>query len=108
MAENILAYELHNVAAADLEREIDSIWNDLQAPGRTRDAAIARGIPIDELPERQQAVTFTADKAGFTSVETAIIVAFAPVIAKVARDLWDHIILPRLLQRFGQTALKRK
>lgn len=108
MSNEAITYTAQNLTRADLERELDTLWNELRADGATRDAALARGINVDDVPDRRDAISVTTDAAGFTPVETAIIVAFAPVAAKVARDIWEHIILPRIRQRYGQNALEKK
>lgn len=99
--------------ADDLVGEIDALWADLRQPGSgARKGAERLKIDVTDLPERAP-ITVTQDGAGFDPATVAVIVAVAPLVlpfakltARVLEDLWTHVLLPRILQRKGEHALK--
>jgi hypothetical protein len=99
----------------ELNREVDTIWEELRANGElTRRASVA-GAPSDALlsARRDEVLTIRQRGSGFEPGTTAILVAIAGpiaaqgarVAADVVRDVWTQILLPRLRARFGTGAV---
>lgn len=105
-------YQLKNVSMKALSDEIETLWSQLQKPGsKLREDALAKGIAAEELDElsrrKYNEVIKLKKGAALDPVSVALIVAFAPVAAKVTKDLWE-LFLPRLKRRFGQDAIEPK
>ncbi len=94
----------------EIRDEVESLWDQLQKPGALRDAADAQGIDLDELGGKQlkEVISFQDEGAGISPETVAIVVAFAPLFVKIASDLWEHIFLPRIIERWGDTAMKKR
>jgi hypothetical protein len=106
-------YDLHKVPLKDLTDQIDDIWKQLQNPDSAEyELAIRNGIDEAVLADlknysRDEALKLKHGK-GLDPATVALIVAFAPVAAKITKDVWDNFILGRLQKRFGAKAIKRK
>lgn len=106
-----LHYTPSGVSQAYIDHKLDEFWGELQKPDSdvTRHAR-ETGIPLEALRdlERRQAVTVEFEGSGLDPVATALIVSFAPIVAKIVRDLWDNVFLPRILREKGANALVPK
>ncbi|MFY9622526.1 MAG: hypothetical protein WAM70_08935 [Pyrinomonadaceae bacterium] len=103
-------YKLTGVSITDVTEEIDALWGKLQEPGS--DAALeamengVSGEDLEELRQFSREEALPLDNGGAMGpVAIALIVAFAPVAAKITKDVWDKFILPRLERRFGRNAV---
>jgi hypothetical protein len=103
-------YKLTGVSITDVTEEIDALWAKLQEPDSdAAQEAIERGISAEDLEElrkfsREEALPLNNGGA-MGPVAVALIVAFAPVAAKITKDVWEKFILPSLERRFGRTAV---
>ena len=95
------SYELVGISVNELSVELDQLWNELKTDSQLRRRAEEVGIDFDQLRplERSQAVTVEREGAGLDPATTAVIVAFAPVIAQIVADLWEHVLLPSTTTR---------
>jgi hypothetical protein len=93
--------------------EIENLWEQLQKPGsKLREEAIEKGLPAKELDElrkhKYDEVIELRRGAALDPASVALVVAFAPVAAKITKDVWEHLILPRLVKRFGRGTIEPK
>src|ERR1043165_1036428 len=104
-------YELHKVSITDVIQEIYDIW--LQQP----DSAIFKEAEDDgidpaklaQLKPHSRSEALKLEHGGGLGAEgIALVVAFAPVAARITKDVWSKFILPRLQRRFGSKAIKRR
>ena len=97
-----------DVSAAQVERALDEVWSELQNDPAARREVEALGVDPDALKAtpRAEAVTVSSRAMGFGA--EAIIIAFLPLAVKIAGDVWQKIILPRLEQRLGRGALREE
>jgi hypothetical protein len=105
-------YLLKNVSMKALSTEIEALWEQLQKPGsKLRKDALAKGIAAEELKElsgrKYNEVIKLKKGAAMDPASVALIVAFAPVAAKITKDLWD-LFLIRLKRRFGRDSIEPK
>jgi hypothetical protein len=109
MGEN---YIIEDITIQELDDKVDEIWNKVQNDPDFRKWAKDNEIEVDQLKnvERKKVITIEKEtqEAGLGDVATAIIVAFAPVAAKVAKDLWEKVIFPWLLKEMGHNKIKAK
>lgn len=73
------------IETRSLQTEVDAIWTEMNGGSK---------CPIEV---RRSASGFDV---------TTLVVVFGPLAAKMAGDLWVHIFLPRLKQKFGVDAVK--
>lgn len=104
-------YQLNNVSMEDFSREIENLWKQLQKPdSKLREEAIAKGLPAAELDELRKhnydEVIELRRGAALDPASVALIVAFAPVAAKVIKDVWERLIFPRLVKQFGRGTIE--
>lgn len=100
-------YTAAGISVDDLSAEIDKVWKELGTNPQLRKQAADAGIDVSALPPTVP-ITVRREGAGLDPATTAIVVAFAPVAAKIASDVWTHIILPRIKRQKGEDALKPK
>ena len=103
-------YKLTGVSITDVTEEIDELWAKLREPGsNAAQEAIENGVSSEDLEKlrklsREEALPL--DNGGALGpVAIALIVAYAPVAAKITKDVWEKFILPRLERRFGRNAV---
>ena len=95
------------ISDEDLRSEITRLWKELQTDSKIRHQAEAAKIDLEALRglSPDEAIQIRTEGMGLDPATTAIIVAFAPVAAKVLADLWDHVLLPRIRRDKGADAL---
>jgi hypothetical protein len=100
-------YSGGSISDGDLRDEISKLWRELQTDSSLRRQAEARNIDLAALAglSSEEAIQVKTEGMGFDPATTALIVAFAPVAAKVVRDLWDNVLLPRIRRDKGADAL---
>jgi hypothetical protein len=105
-----IRYSYKKIDQAQLESKLDEFWEGLQQYLDLAAEARAEGIDLDALhgKSRKEAITVKKEGDGFEPATTALIIAFAPVVAKVTRDVWEKLLLPRILREKGQDALTPK
>ncbi|HBB97216.1 MAG TPA: hypothetical protein DC054_17705 [Blastocatellia bacterium] len=112
-----LRYGTAGIAIEDYERELDRLWKELQDPASDiRQEANERGINVQQLSDvqRSDAISLRSRGAAF-GAEVTLIVALAPlavelvkVTGPIIKDLWIHVLRPRILQKWGSQALPPK
>ena len=105
-----LRYQTDGYTLSELDQVLDQLWGLLAMDSSLRHAALNAGIDIASLEgrTRREAITLEREGSGFNPASTALVVAFAPVFAAVAKDLWEKVFLPRLLREKGQDSLTPK
>ena len=108
--ENEIRYSYKNIDQPQLESQLDEFWQGLQQYLDLAAEARAQGIELEELrgKPRKDVITVAKEGEGFDPVTTALVVAFSPVAAKVTRDSWAKLGVPRILRKKGQDALTPK
>ena len=108
--ENEIRYSYENIDQRQLEAELDKLWQQLWDDPEVASEARDAGIDLTRLSghSRKDLLTVSVDGYGLDPATTALIVAFAPLAAKVAKDLWDKIWLPYILRVKGRDALVPK
>jgi hypothetical protein len=108
--ENEIRYRPKKIDQRQLDSELDKLWQQLLEDPDWASEARDADIDLTELSahSRKDLLTVSAEGDGLDPATTALVVAFAPVAAKVARDLWDKILLPRILRNKGRDALVPK
>lgn len=103
-------YSYKAIDQQQLEAQLDRLWQDLQGDSALATEAEQAGIVLSEIRKRprKEVITVRKDGEGFDPVTTALVVAFAPVAARVARDLWLKVLLPRILKAKGKDSLEPK
>ncbi|MEK6336953.1 MAG: hypothetical protein AABM67_18675 [Acidobacteriota bacterium] len=106
-------YVLEGVSVTEVTEEIEKVWGQLQQPNSEfAKLAVEKGVNADELESLRkyslEEVLVLKKGGGFDPVTVALIVAFAPVAAKITKDVWDNFILGRLQRRFGKNAIAPK
>jgi len=102
-------YEVSGPSLHQLEESLDELWASL---GTDRDlmrrAEVAR-INLKRVPpgERARLIKLRRKGAGFEPGSTAVVVGIG-LGAKILRDIWTHLLLPRLRKKYGADALKEK
>jgi hypothetical protein len=94
-----------DITAAQVETALDQIWVELQNDPAARKDVEAVGVDPEALKtiSREDAVIVSSRGMGFGA--EAIVIAFLPLVVKIAGDIWQKIILPRLEQKLGRGAL---
>jgi hypothetical protein len=101
-------YSLHDISIDEINAIARDVLTGLQTESPLRQEVRDAGIDVDRVatlrPEEVVSVRYEAH--GIDPVTSAIIIAFTPVAAEVARDLWRYFILPRIRQAKGFSAIK--
>lgn len=100
-------YQLQGTTFSEVTEEIQKIWGQMQQPGSQPAKGIDSG-EFEQLKKRSVADVLVLDKGSAFAGEAVLIVSFAPVAAKITKDVWDNFILPRLIRRFGPKAITPK
>jgi hypothetical protein len=97
------AIKTKKLSLADVDGELDEFWRDLRHEDSSVHAnAMKVGIDLNGLPAvRSEALEASASASGFDPATTAIIVAFTPVVAKIASDLWK-LFIAGLKRKYGE------
>lgn len=107
-----LNYKIGNgLSINEINSEVDLIWNELKREeSPLRKEAKKLGIDITSIisKKREEIIDLKRDGMGLDSATTAIIVTFSPVAAKIVKDLWDNLFLPKIKQSMGVDALKEE
>lgn len=94
----------------DLNAKLDELWGELLRDGTAsrRDAKeLGVDLALIDGVKREDAIVLRREGAGLDPATTAIIVAFAPVAAKITKDLWDHVFLPRIVRAWGADSITK-
>lgn len=105
--ETVREYELNGLPLAELEAEVDRLWAAVRAePELQQEAGLSDRDR--EMLGRPRADQIELKPAGqhVDPVMAGVIVAFTPLAVAMATQVWDKIILPRLIRRFGDRKIK--
>jgi hypothetical protein len=94
------------VPTRELEIELDRIWAELQRDGALRSDALAAVPESIELLNRKRAEVVEIKSAGSGLSGAELLVILAPLLVEIARDLWTKVILPKIRQDQGESAIK--
>ncbi|MBX3748483.1 MAG: hypothetical protein KF897_00175 [Opitutaceae bacterium] len=105
--ETVREYELNGLPLAELEAEVDRLWAAVRAePELQREAGLSdRDREMLGRPRTDQ-IELKPDGQHVDPVLAGVIVAFTPLAVAMATQVWDKIILPRLIRRFGDRKIK--
>lgn len=106
-----ITYASLGITADDIDQKLDQVWHELSTPNSSlAKKAMAESMDLAQLKGRMRSevITVHTEGAGLDPATTAIVVAFAPTVAKILRDLWCRILLPRILHDFGEDTLKEE
>lgn len=107
-----MEYQLNLVTTEQVIDEIKTVVLELKSNEALRQQATAARIDLQELDRLleqtapDKLITIQPKTIGLDPATVAIIVAFSPVAAKITRDLWDNLILPRIRRNHGPNAIK--
>jgi hypothetical protein len=104
-AADVLRYELKHLSVEQLNAEIDKLWGELITDPELRKEAVDANIDLRALSGLRREEVMTAGREGAGFDYTPIIVGFAPVVAKVVKDTWTKIILPKIRSKRGIDAI---
>jgi hypothetical protein len=110
MADDIVVYEIADKAAVsveDIQQAVADAWSEMRQPGTDAyEDAKRAGIDVAALPASvDDVVEVRPHGAGVGAVEVAIIGFLGKVAYDVWKDVWTHILLPKVKKRFGEKAL---
>lgn len=94
-----------DISTVAIAQEIAAAWDDLRKDPNLRqrlaesDGELEKALAI--APD--QAIAVRNPVSGFAA--EVIVVAFLPLAVRIATDVWEKIILPRIVRRFGSDAL---
>jgi len=93
-----LQYEAGAIKIDELHEDIEKIWNEVRVSDKIEKLAKKHQIDPKLLSQAKvnDLMKIRREGAGFDPVSTAIIVSFAPLLAKIALDIWNEIILPKI------------
>ena len=111
-----LEYELRKLSVSELQEDIDRLRTKLLDDSQLRMKAIDKMKAINEdfKPEdlqqlkNDQAITANLSGVGLDPATTAVIVSFSPLAAKILKDLWVHVILPKIRADRAKDSIKEK
>lgn len=93
------------LSIGDVQAAAKTAWVDLHTQGSAaRARAEANGIDVDALPESlDEVIRIRSAGAGFGSLDLVL-----GALAPIGWDLWKHVLLPHIRERWGDNAIKAK
>ncbi len=93
------------LSVKDVQDAVRTAWADLRVEGSAaRQLAIDAGIDIDDLPATAAGfVDVKPAAAGIAGVDLIILAA-----SHAAVQLWQHVLLPQIRERWGDKAIAKK
>lgn len=109
------AYSTNGISDKELDRELDKLWKELWTSGSSLEAdAKAAHIDLSKLDglTRKQAIEARREGEGLGVLATTLVIIFAkalaPEVAKVVHDLWEKVLLKRILREKGNKTIVSK
>src|SRR5262249_31326318 len=106
-------YEISQASEVSVERVVKlarEVWREIHDEGSlAREEAERAGIPLGALPESMERVlSLKASGAGFEPGSVVLVVTGMLLngASRVALDVWKHVVLPRIREKWGDHALK--
>lgn len=110
MRETLQEYELDadTLSVVDMRRYLASVWDELRTPAG-REALKREGLSENFADGKFEEVFFV-EPSGASLVDpgSVIVGMLLAGAGTVGKDVWKKILLPRLEDRFGKTALKER
>lgn len=111
-----ISYTTKGLTDDALGQELDKLWNDelWETSSKLHQDAKHAGIDLSLLSDltRTQAIDIQRRGEGIGVLATALVVifakAFAPKVAKAAQDLWELVLLPRIVREKGRNTIVEK
>lgn len=108
MIEDSIEYVIEDKSrhgVTDVQAAVNDAWIDIQVEGTEANARAKRaGIEVSSLPaEVAKLLGIRPSAAGIGTVDF-VLVALGPV----AWDVWKHVLLPQIRERWGDNAIKEK
>lgn len=105
--DTIREYELNGLPLADLEVEVDRLWAAIRAePELQLEAGLSTAdLELLDRP-RAELIELKPDGQHVDPTMVELIAAFTPLAVAVATKVWEKIMLPRLIRRFGDKKIK--
>lgn len=98
-----IIYARGDLSAKQIQAEIDQLWRELSEDPDLAGAVAASGIEVGELDRGRVPLRALEAVAG---MEPGSILVVASGV--VARDLWREVLLPRIKERLGATAVRQE
>jgi hypothetical protein len=97
-------------SAAEVQREIDGFWAELDGSDELRKDVENAGIDLSALAgvDRGGAIRVSVRGAGLGPETVALVVAFAPAANVVLMSLWGEVLLPRIRGQHGRDAIRHE
>lgn len=90
------------IGSNELRSEIQTLWNNPEVQRELQQTGLDKFQPAQVYP-------LTEAESGITPEELKIIIQWGtplvPVAAKIIKDVWDRVILPRIRQDKGEDAI---
>jgi len=102
-----VSYTRGTRSVEEIQREINSFWDQLRHDVRLREEIkdVGIDIPDDAAEDWHDAIHVEVKGAGIDPSTVALIVAFAPSANAIVVSLWKKIILPRIRRKYGRDAV---
>lgn len=100
-----------NLSVLEIQRFAQEVWDDVQRNNsHVRSEAENAGIPVKELSSTLADIVQIKSIGARVGIDPFSLLVGATVAggAKVAKDIWAKIILPRLVARYGVNAIELK
>ncbi len=101
-------YEPGTCDPSELQEFVSGLVQELREGGSALADARDAGIDVDELisdPALADDILIEPGKSGFDPLATVLIVT---VVRPIVLDLWRQVLLPRIIRRWGATAIGRE
>ena len=108
LPEDELVFARGQLSVAELNREVESFWSELQVSDDLKNKLAAHEVSADDLLQLSpgEAVSIRSASAGIDPGTVAIVIAFAPPVNHALKSAWNTVILPWIRRRRGEDAIK--
>jgi hypothetical protein len=104
-----LVYARGELSVDRLQAEIARFWQEFDNPASSGLDSELQAAGLDRSAisdvDTQSAITVRAGTSGADPNVVLIVVALAPSVNRVIKDLWKTIVLPRIQLRWGEDAV---
>jgi hypothetical protein len=105
-----IRYSRGQLSAEQLEKEINEFWIESKSSSKLQTELTSAGLD-DKMLEHEDIYRSIAVRVGSSGVDptsVSLIIAFAPTVNRIMKDVWTTIILPRIQRRWGDDAVGRE
>lgn len=102
-----IEYQLSGPSLKEVEQTVDKLWEGLTTDPQSLRRAKEAKINLNRLPpgRRNRFIKLRRKGSGIDPLSTVIGVSIT-LGAKVVKDVWNHVLLPRLRKQYGDRSLK--